>query len=372
MDRRHAAITSITLDNLHDLAVGATVFGTGGGGDPYIGVLMARQAIENHGPVKLITVDELPDDGLVLPVAVMGAPTVLVEKIPSGAELERVVRAIETRYGRRAAALMSAEIGGLNSTIPVVGAAELDLPLLDADGMGRAFPEIPMCSMNLNNLPATPMAIADDKGNLAVLETIDNVWTERLGRSATTVMGGSSVIAVYPMTVEQVPGSVIQDSVSRAIRTGNVLRSARERSLDPLGELLRVTGGHRLFTGKVIDVLRRTEGGFVRGTVTMHGLGRDIGSSMRVEFQNENLAAFRDRALVASVPDLITVLDAEAHTPITTEGLRYGERVDVIGMPCDPLWRTEAALRVAGPRYFGYSFDYVPLEEVRDALPSHH
>jgi DUF917 family protein len=82
-----------------------------------------------------------------------------------------------------------------------------------------------------------------------------------------------------------------------------------------------------------------------------------------VRFQNENLVAIRDEAIVASVPDLITILDAESGNAITTEHLRYGFRVVVLGIPCDPRWRTPAGIELAGPRHFGYDVDYVPLEQ---------
>jgi DUF917 family protein len=84
---------------------------------------------------------------------------------------------------------------------------------------------------------------------------------------------------------------------------------------------------------------------------------------LELRFQNENLAALRDGEIVVSVPDLITVLDAETGEPITTEELRYGFRVTVIATPCDDRWRTPAGLELAGPRYFGYDIDYVPVEE---------
>ncbi|MDI3299332.1 MAG: DUF917 domain-containing protein [Bacillota bacterium] len=347
---------------LDDLALGATVLGTGGGGDPYVGRLMAREAIRRKGAVPLVGVEQLPAEGLVLPVAMMGAPTVLVEKLPSGEELARVVRALERHLGRPAVALMSAEAGGVNSTIPVAAAAELGLPLLDADGMGRAFPEIPMCSMHLAGVAATPMALADEKGNLEVLETIDNFWTERLSRSATVAMGGSSIIALYPMEVRQVRGAVIEGTIGRAVGIGRVLREARSGGAGVLEALLKVTGGRRLFTGKVVDVLRRTDGGFVRGTASLDGIGPDEGSVLRLEFQNENLVAVRDGLPLASVPDLLTVLDAETHTPITTEGLAYGQRVELLGIPAEAIWRTPAGLALVGPRAFGYEFDYIPLE----------
>lgn len=362
----------IGLDAIHDLAVGATILGTGGGGDPYVGTMMAIRAIETHGPVPVIDVDAVPD-GLVLPVAMMGAPTVLIEKVPSGREFERVVRAVERRLGQPAVAVMSAEAGGLNSTVPVVAAAELGLPLLDADGMGRAFPEIPMCSMNLAGVSATPMAITDEKGNLGLLETIDNAWTERLSRTATVAMGGSAIIALYPMAAEQIPTAVIPGTLSRAIRIGQTLRYARAAGQDVFHDLLAVTSGRLLFHGKVSDVLRRTTGGFARGEATIAGLDEDAGTALRLEFQNEHLVAIRDDRPIATVPDLITVLDSESHTPVTTEGIRYGQRVTVIGIPCDPIWRTPEALALVGPRYFGYPFDYVSVQEGDvDALSARH
>ena len=42
----------LTLDDLDDMVLGATLLGTGGGGDPYIARLMVRQAMEDFGTVK--------------------------------------------------------------------------------------------------------------------------------------------------------------------------------------------------------------------------------------------------------------------------------------------------------------------------------
>ncbi|MGH2548532.1 MAG: DUF917 family protein, partial [Thermomicrobiales bacterium] len=69
-----------------------------------------------------------------------------------------------------------------------------------------------------------------------------------------------------------------------------------------------------------------------------------------------------DRVLITT-PDLITMLDAETGHPITTEELRYGFRVAVLAIPCDPRWRSEEGLRLAGPRYFGYDVDYLPFDQ---------
>ncbi|MDX6533975.1 MAG: uncharacterized protein QOF68_1719, partial [Gaiellales bacterium] len=41
-----------------------------------------------------------------------------------------------------------------------------------------------------------------------------------------------------------------------------------------------------------------------------------------------------------------------------------GQRVSVIAFPCDPIWRTPRGMELAGPRPFGYDFDYIPVEEL--------
>ena len=53
-------------NHIQDIAIGSAVLGTGGGGDPYLGKLATIREIEKTGPLKMVTVDELPDDGLVL------------------------------------------------------------------------------------------------------------------------------------------------------------------------------------------------------------------------------------------------------------------------------------------------------------------
>ena len=173
-------MTLLDLEDLDHIALGATVLGTGGGGDPTLGKLMAQQAVRRHGPIRLVALDEVADEAWLIPTAMMGAPTVLVEKIPSGTEVLDAFRMVEHHLHSRAFATLSIEAGGVNSMIPMLVAASLGIPIIDADGMGRAFPEIQMVTPSLHGVSATPMAIGDEKGNRVLLETVDNFWTERL------------------------------------------------------------------------------------------------------------------------------------------------------------------------------------------------
>ena len=143
---------------IEDIALGAAVLGTGGGGDPYIGKLMAVQSIRECGPVQMVSAHEIDDDAQVAMAAMMGAPTVMVEKLPSGKEVVDAFRALQAYLGRRIDYTTSAEAGGLNSTIPFTVAARLNIPIVDADGMGRAFPELQMVTPTMYGISATPMA----------------------------------------------------------------------------------------------------------------------------------------------------------------------------------------------------------------------
>jgi DUF917 family protein len=351
-------------DSLRALARGCAVLGAGGGGDPYLGLLQAMQATEDFGPVPLVDVDDLPDDALIMPCGGIGAPTVSIEKIENGDEGARLRQHLEFVTGRPVAAVMPAEIGGANGLLPIAWAAGMRLPLVDADGMGRAFPEVPQVAMHLAGISPSPAVMTDERGNLVVFQTISGHWMERLERAAAVEFGGAASSTEFSLTAAQAREATVRNSVSQAIRIGEAVASAQG---DPVTALVAELGAFLLVTGKVSDVERRTTSGFVRGSVVVEGLGEETGRLIRLELQNENLVALERGKILASVPDLIAVLDSETADAIVTERIRYGQRVSVIAFRCDPIWRTERGIALAGPRAFGYEFDYVPVEELAGA-----
>ena len=349
--------------NIEDIALGAAVLGTGGGGDPYVGKLMAREAIRQYGPVELYTLDELDDDDLIVPAAGMGAPIVIVEKLPAGHDMIRAFKALGKYSGREPRATMSIEAGGLNSVMPIYVAARLRIPMVDCDGMGRAFPEIQMTIFTAHGITASPFAMSDERGNVLLMDTVSNAWVETFARSCVVHMGAEGMIALYSATVKQLKEAAIHGTITLAEDIGKTVRNARRDEANPVDAVRQAVGGFLLFRGKITDVDRRIEGGWNRGDATMAGTGEFSGRQLNLDFQNEHLAARIDGEFAVTVPDLIAVLDSETGEPITTEALRYGMRVAVIAFPCAPQWRAPAALELAHPRYFGYDVDYVPVEE---------
>ena len=347
--------------DLDSIAIGAGILGTGGGGNPYIVQLRARQAIQPWVPVNVLAPEELPEDARVVCVGGIGAPTVGIEKVRD-LQSYHALRAIEDYTGEKATALISNEIGGSNSVEPLIPAAMAGLPVVDADGMGRAFPEFQMKTFFVYGVPCCPMAIADEKGNSVVIrETINPAWAERLARSITVQMGCVACYAVAPMTAEQVRRTAVPNTLSLARDLGNAVKRARTGGRDPLDAILDTCPGKVLFNGKVVDLDRRTTAGFARGTLTIDGLDAFTGERMVIEFQNENLIARRDGQIVCTVPDLICAVATDVGEPVTTELMRYGLRVTILGFPAPELWTTPEGLAVAGPRAFGYEVDYTPL-----------
>jgi len=351
-------LTFVDKKSLNAIALGGAVLGSGGGGDPYVGRLMTQQSIEKSGGVKVIDIESLPDDALILPIAMMGAPTVMVEKFPSGNEFAQLIPMIEKMLTKPVSAIMCAEAGGLNSTIPFVAASKLGLPIIDGDAMGRAFPELQMVTFTLGGISATPMAMVDEKGNGCTFDTISNVWTEKLARAITIQMGGSAMCSLYPVTAKECKDYLIRGSLSLIHHIGNIIE---KHSFNAYEILVKELNGKHLFQGRVRDVERRTEGGWNRGIVKLEGTGEFVNRDAKIDFQNEFLVAMEGDTVLATTPDLICVFDSNTGAPVTAETIKYGLAVNVLGLPCDPIWQSKEALDMIGPRYFKYDIDYKPL-----------
>lgn len=321
-------------------------------------------AVRERGPVTLLDPEEIPDDALVVPIAMMGAPTILGEKGVGGKEYEVLYQMISQYYGKKIYAFMPIEAGGVNSMLPIAAAARLGLPMVDADGMGRAFPELQMVTFTMAGISATPMALVDEKGNSVIFNTITNQWTEELARSVTMSCGGSVSVSLYCVEGSILKKHAVKGIVTRSQKLGEAIRRVKEiTDMTPEERFLQFSEGYRLFKGKIADVRRETNGAFNLGRVAIEGIGSDRGKKAEVVFQNENLSAAVDGVILATVPDLICLVDTETFIPVTTDALKYGKRVLAVGLKCFEAWRSEAGLKLVGPRYFGIDTDYVPLEE---------
>lgn len=355
-------LREITADELEDLAIGAGVLGTGGGTHPYLELLNIQKLYRSGKRVTMINPADLGDDDAVAVVGFMGAPLVTKERLPDPGHAVRPVHMMEEFVGRPFKAVMSIEIGSENSILPLLVGALMDIPMVDADAMGRAFPEAQMASFAIRGLPMSPFAMSDIRDNdLIITKTESPSWTERLGRQACIEVGSIAATCSAPRTGREIKDHAILGSVSRALRLGAAVRAARRLHANPIDAVLKAEDGVALFRGKVSDVARRTTGGFIRGHVHIDGLDQYANSRFVVDFQNEFSIGWHNGEVVVTVPDLICILDSVTGEALGTETIRYGQRVDVLSLAADPLQRSPEGLQWVGPRAFGYDLDYVSL-----------
>jgi uncharacterized protein len=357
-----ASLQTIGLDDIEALAVGAWILGTGGGGSPYLGLLNLRRLYAEGYRVQLMSPLDLADDDWVAVVSNMGAPLVGQERLADSRSIARAVHMQEEINNITFRAVMSVEIGGGNGVQALMAAAHLGIPVVDADCMGRAFPEAQMTSVAIGDLRPYPCTLYDPRGIEAVVTKVPSwKWMERASRKICVEMGSIASTSKAPRTGREVKDWGIHFTTTKAIRIGRAVEAASRRHDDPIAALLASEGGKKLFTGKIVDVARRTTEGFLRGSALVEGSDDDRGHRLKLSFQNEWIVAWRDKQPIAMSPDLICVLDSVNGHGIGTETVRYGQRVTVVALPAPEVLTTPRGLEFVGPRAFGYDLDFRSL-----------
>jgi DUF917 family protein len=228
--------------------------------------------------------------------------------------------------------------------------------VIDADAMGRAYPEAQMTTFAVGDLAPAPLTSVDPRGNeVVVTRAASWKWMERTSRKVCTEFGSVASTCKAPRRGHEVKRWGIPGTTSKAIRLGEAVMAANRRHDDPIEAILQAERGKRLFAGKVVEVERRTTEGFLRGSTVIQGDGN---VQIRINFQNEWVVVWRDGTALASTPELICVLDSDSGEAIGTEMVRYGQRVTVVVLPSPEIFLTPRGLDHVGPRAFGYDIDF--------------
>jgi DUF917 family protein len=345
-------------DEVDRLALGVVVLGSGGGGgepETHAFAAMLRHEMRQSGPVTVLSPEEADPDGYGARVGLIGAPTVMIEKLPSGREAEEALKALQGHDSTTATAVIGWEVGGCNGLLPLILAARLGLPYVDVDGMGRAFPRIDQTTYDAAGLPTTPLAITEPGGNRAVL---DSTGIEKLARTVMVDFGGWAMMVAKPLKLADAVRAGVTGSLARALELGEIWS---ELSV-PVEQRAKASGGFLVARGKVVEVWRESAGDFPRGTVALRRLDADD-AYVRLEMQGEYLVALADGEPLVTTPDLLCCLDADSGLPLSTERLAFGAVVDVVALPAPPQWTRPEMLGRVDPRAFGYDLGYVPFRD---------
>jgi DUF917 family protein len=346
---------------LLDLVDGTAIFSAGGGGDPEVGYRIADALGEGDFQVKLLDPSEVPDDAMVVNFACVGATTAVAY---DGEAAVKTFQVLEEYVGRAAFAVLPVELGGFNTLAAVDVAARRGIPVVDADGAGRAVPEVHLKVYTIDDISLTPMTIADVKAkNVVILkETSSSRSAENVARTLATEWGQSAYTARRILMGKEVKTSPIPYTLSESIRIGRLLR----RSVAPIEGVLKETGGFRLFGGAVEKVERETRAGFTWTNVMLKGTGESRNSRLEFKAKNEILVAYKDGKPVAVAPDIVAPVHPETGKCVTAERIKEADKLVMLGIPAPKKWRSNKGLELwrDNLQRSGVYEQYVPIEQL--------
>lgn len=359
----------LNKQDMIDLLYGCTVLGTGGGGKLEHGFDIMKEDFDKGRTLKLISLEELPDDEYITIPYGCGAPAAVGAPLPP--DLARLPKAensavqafqvLEKEIGHKFFAVSSSELGGMNTAEALHIACLLDIPLADGDPAGRAVPELSQSTFYMKGIKSDPMVVVTKFGETMIFrDMIDDFRIETLVRSLATVSGDDISVCDHPMTGKEYKGAIIEGAISYALEIGRILRRTKEIGGDVSLSITEKMKGKLLFRGTVSDLPWEIRDGFQYGNIHLDGINEYNGEKYRITFKNENIASYRNEKLDVTVPDLICMIDGNGN-PMTTPDFAVGDEMNVIVLPAPLMWKCEVGLEIFGPRHFGIDADYVPF-----------
>lgn len=358
-----------------DFIRGCLFMGTGGGGGPDWGRSMLNAALEDGLKLEWVDISEIPDDAWTCTPYGMGSIA------PPSPETEAHIRrmGLVDRYGHRSmemavqelaayagvkmGAIVPSELGAGNTPAPLVTGARLGIPVVDGDYAGRAIPEEMQGTPYLYHKNSWPFSSVDRWGNIVIVkETCNPYMLERIGKMLSVAAYGKCTIAATLLRADEMKQIVVPGTLTKCLELGRTIRQAREAGRDPVQAAVEFTGGWLLFEGEVTGKDWEDREGYMFGTIHIRGTGDYAGRTLDVWFKNENHVSWLDGKPFVCSPDLVVITDRQTGEGITNTVVDAGMKVAAVGIKGLEAFRSERGLAGAGPRYFGFDVDYVPIE----------
>lgn len=385
------------------ISTGCYILGTGGGGSPYSHMVRMRQMLRAGAVVRVVSPDDLQDDDRVGCGGGMGSPTVGIEKL-AGDEMMQAQMDLANilPVDKRATHMIALEIGGGNGLQGMIlgASTNMDLPCVDGDWMGRAYPtkwQTTPVVFNERQPIFCPLSMCDGNGNTIIMTSAtSDLQVERALRAAISQMGSHAGCAEGPVSGAETRRWAVEHTISAAWRIGRAVEKARRANIvdEVAEEIVKEVGGSGaarvLWKGKIVGVTRTLRMGHIYGECLIEGMDvadakeGDTGALksgqgrsrfegvIKIPFKNENIAAIKVRDgealekqedVLCIVPDLISVIDAQNGEAIGTPEYRYGLLVTVLGISASDRWTSlERGVEIGGPEGFGiHHLKYQPL-----------
>ena len=358
----------LNKQDLYDILNGACILGCGGGGPLTLGEQLLAQVIQK-GTVTLIDPKSVGDDELMAIAAGVGSPLAATAGFPfdvAHIAFKALDKIQSKTSGKSFGCVLPGEVGAGNSVIPMTVAVSAKIPIVDGDGARRAIPQLDMVTYASNNLPISPIVLANQDETIsfsAANAQIAGVTTDGI------INGGAfkedAGMALWTMSGASMKKVVIPNTMSYARDLGAMLRKAISAKKDPVEAVSSFLQGKILFSGKIANVQQSTEGGFDFGAITL----KNRTTTLTIYNQNENLIAWSSKSTqpLAMAPDLICYLTTDGQ-PFSNADLQLAKNkeVAIIAAPCASQMRAPsivAAFQTSLAK-MGYSGRHAWLSEL--------
>lgn len=363
--------------DIRDFVRGCTFMGTGGGGDPQVGVAWLKAALDEGLELGWVSPDEIPDEAWTACPFLMGSIAPLTEEAELRMEhlgltndvyksiQAESIRLLEEHMRVKVGAIVAIELGGSNTPGAIVAAARLGIPIVDGDYTGRAIPEIPQTTPYLNGLPLWPISSTDKYGNQCLIkDSVGYEMAERIGKFLAAASFGLAGQAGFLFKGSDMKRAVIQGTLSDCLRIGRTIREARDAGHDPVDGIVKQLKGWLLFEGEVSNKEWEDKEGYYWGTHTVSGRGEFGGSEFKIWLKNENHVSWLNGESYVTSPDMLNVVNRETGEPYANSQIAEGQHVAVIGLRAVEQFRSPKGIDILGPKHFGFDIDYTPIEKL--------
>jgi uncharacterized protein len=347
------------------VALGAKLIACGGGGDTKSIQNLLMSIMKDEESITVKTIVDLEDEWIV-GTGMMGSTIFYNENIPTGIQGSRALKVYESIIEQKIGAIIPVEIGGVNGLEPLLMAYQNNLPVVDGDGMGKAFPELSMTTYHLNKIPVSPMVLETHDAYTVLQGNEDIQITSVKTKNFIAKSGGYVHFVGFGSNARKMKTSMISGSLNLIYRLGSALMketSVSEKRKEMMAVFENSLYGKpiSIITGVVTEVSRWFEEGALIGKFTVEGRSSYSNKRMEIEFRNEFIA-IKEKQYRWMTPDLILVLDDEKLSPYNVSEIQIGLAVTIFAVPAPNILRTKDMLELVGPENYGLAVTYQPLQ----------
>jgi uncharacterized protein len=367
-------MATITLNQqqMNDILLGATFFGSGGGGPVSVGQQIIQQILQYPKRPVLVTSTDVNDDAGMAISAFVGSPDAASSATMNyGVVAKTAYDTLDKQVSPRKpfTHVLGAEPGAGNTFIPMAVAALNNIPLVDATGATRAIPTIPLTTFAAADLRISPIVLANPDHHMTLfVEDADQADPAIRGViSNNPAFGSMGGLALWAMNGTQMKQTAVLGTVTRALALGTFIRTNAMKSPDPVGAVVNFTKGYLLGRGTVQNVVEQSMGGFdFLSIIVQLDNSKD---QLYIYGQNENIFAYNTSrpGPIAMGPDSLCWLTADGTPFSNVEVSGYiGTPVALVGLPAPAQFRSPFIIQhfQSVMRQLGYAGPYVPVEKL--------